>query len=93
MVTVSPYVALSSVCGDDRETKAARIIVRDIVMTIWQGIGALVGGYTLSYGLHGEVQAKSGTSWATVCRAHAPGQHWMIIGIYTLLTLALFFMF
>lgn len=62
-------------------------------MTVWQGIGVLVGGYTLSCVLRGEVQAKSGTSWATVCRAHAPGQYWMIIGIYTLLTLALFFIF
>ena len=62
-------------------------------MNIWQGTGILIGGYVLLCVLRGEVQAKSGMSWETIYRAHAPGKFWLVTGIYALLTGALFFIF
>ena len=62
-------------------------------MNMWQGIGVLVGLYTLISVLRGEVHGKRGVSMETIYRQHAPGQFWLTIVIYGALTVALFTVF
>ena len=60
---------------------------------MWQGIGVLVGLYTLFSVLRGEVHARSGMHMETIYRQQKPGAFWMMIVIYGGLTVALFTVF
>lgn len=62
-------------------------------MNMWQGIGILVGLYTLIGVLRGAIHAKRGVHMDTIYRRDEPGRFWVTAAIYAALTVALFTIF
>jgi hypothetical protein len=56
-------------------------------------LGVLLALYTLAAVVRGEVFAKSGVWGRTVSRAQAPEYFWIVIGIYTALSISLILVF
>ena len=56
-------------------------------------LGVLLGIYVVFCVLNGSVIARSGIGARTYRRASEPNQYWVVIGIYTLLTIALITVF
>lgn len=62
-------------------------------MSLFKGLGILMGLYTIYAAVQGEVYAKSGIHWACVTQADNPYYFRMVIAIYAGLSLALVFLF
>lgn len=60
---------------------------------MFQLLGIVILAYTACSAMTGIVHAKSGMGLRTVRRAGSPGYFWTVIGIYTLLALALLTIF
>lgn len=54
-------------------------------------LGIVLAIYTVSAAVAGEVYAKSGASGRTVSKHDSPKYFWVVIGIYTALSVALVF--
>lgn len=58
-------------------------------MTLFTGLGILLGVYTLHAAMSGEVFAKSGPWGRTIRQANSPRYFWVVIVIYAGLSIAL----
>ena len=74
-------------CRPDQD--AGAILNAPRAIAVFKILGALLGLYTLYAALKGEVYAKRGASGRVVSRADSPEYFWVIIAIYTGLSLAL----
>lgn len=62
-------------------------------MGMFQGLAILLGLYIIFCLFEGKVDAKHGIKMVSVSREDSPGYYWIVMTIYTLLALAMFFIF
>lgn len=62
-------------------------------MSMFQGIGILLGLYVIYAIIEGKVEAKDGIHMTTVRRSEKPGYYWIVIVVYTALAIACYFFF